>query len=144
VQLTLIPQHLLRAGDDAELLDQCDLMVVKGSDDVIAINDKYILKPLLTPTPRWPDLMCLLDPQSKLLFTSKLFSAHVAPGLINEKVRQRQHGPRGWVGKFACMPECCSPPDQALQDAHDALSPDLESSQQPPSAAAYVHQHTKP
>jgi hypothetical protein len=87
------------AGDDAELLDQVDLMVVKGSDDVIPINDKYLLKPLLTPTPRWPDLMCVLDPQSKMLYTSKLFSAHVAPGMINDKVgRQRRAARAGGLG----------------------------------------------
>ena len=34
---------------------------------------------MLTPTPRWPDGLVAYDPASRLLFTSKLFSAHVGP-----------------------------------------------------------------
>ncbi|BBM97221.1 protein MpFLV1 [Marchantia polymorpha subsp. ruderalis] len=32
---------------------------------------------ILTPTPRWPDGMCSYDPSTQLLFSQKLFSAHV-------------------------------------------------------------------
>lgn len=35
------------------------------------------------PTPRWPDLLCVYHPTDKLLFTSNLFSAHVAPSAVN-------------------------------------------------------------
>jgi flavorubredoxin len=52
----------------------------------ILITDKYSLTAVLTPTPRWPDAMCIIDPASKVVFTSKFFSAHVAPGLLNSKV----------------------------------------------------------
>lgn len=38
-----------------------------------------MLKFIPTPTPRWPDLLCVYHASSQLLFTSKLFSAHVAP-----------------------------------------------------------------
>ncbi|EFJ51611.1 hypothetical protein VOLCADRAFT_57212, partial [Volvox carteri f. nagariensis] len=34
---------------------------------------------VLTPTPRWPDLLVVHDPVNRLLFSSKLFAAHVAP-----------------------------------------------------------------
>lgn len=33
----------------------------------------------LTPTPRWPDLMVAYFPPARILFSSKFFSAHVAP-----------------------------------------------------------------
>ncbi|ACO63677.1 predicted protein [Micromonas commoda] len=36
------------------------------------------LKFTTAPTPRWPDTVATFDPQSGILFTSKLFSAHVA------------------------------------------------------------------
>jgi flavorubredoxin len=47
------------------------------------------LSVVLTPTPRWPDLMCLYDGDQKVMFTSKLFGAHVAPALAGSKVRGR-------------------------------------------------------
>lgn len=41
------------------------------------------LKLIPTPTPRWPDLVCAYNSSSRLLFTSKLFSAHVCPSAVN-------------------------------------------------------------
>lgn len=40
------------------------------------------LRLIPTPTPRWPDLLCAYQPSSRLLFTSKLFSAHVSPTAV--------------------------------------------------------------
>lgn len=57
----------------------------------IPITDKYSLTAVLTPTPRWPDAMCIIDPATKVVFTSKFFSAHVAPGLLNSKVSRGTH-----------------------------------------------------
>ena len=34
-------------------------------------------------TPRGPDLVCVYHPTDRLLFTSNLFSAHVAPSVVN-------------------------------------------------------------
>lgn len=62
-------------------------MPKSGSESNLVISDKYSLTAVLTPTPRWPDAMCVIDPASKVVFTSKFFSAHVAPGLLNSKVR---------------------------------------------------------
>ena len=41
----------------------------------------HVLQLLPVPTPRWPDLLCVYSPEDNLLFSSKLFSAHVAPSL---------------------------------------------------------------
>lgn len=48
-----------------------------------------------TPTPRWPDLLCVYNPSSRLLFTSKLFSAHVAPTAVGSS-RQNPFDIGGW------------------------------------------------
>lgn len=73
----------------ADVLDAnvpIEWVVVKGGEVCsIPITESYSLKAVLTPTPRWPDAMCVVDPLSKVVFTSKLFSAHVAPGLLNAK-----------------------------------------------------------
>jgi len=63
-----------------------EFVVPKAGEGNIPITDKYSLTAVLTPTPRWPDAMCIIDPASKVVFTSKFFSAHVAPGLLNSKV----------------------------------------------------------
>jgi flavorubredoxin len=62
-------------------------VVRKGGESRIPITEAYSLTALPTPTPRWPDAMCVIDPVSRVVFTSKLFSAHVAPSLIEPKVR---------------------------------------------------------
>jgi flavorubredoxin len=70
----------------------------------IPITDKYSLTAVLTPTPRWPDAMCIIDPATKVVFTSKFFSAHVAPGLLNSKVSggtQQQDVPASRPGQFS-------------------------------------------
>ncbi|KAF8073046.1 dfa6 [Scenedesmus sp. PABB004] len=71
--------------------------VVKGGGEAqIKITEAYALTALLTPTPRWPDAMCVIDPLSKVVFTSKLFSAHVAPGLLNAKAGGSAFDVGGW------------------------------------------------
>ncbi len=73
-------------GPDAKP-SSIEWVIVKGGGEAtIPITEAYSLTALLTPTPRWPDAMCVVDPISKVVFTSKLFSAHVAPGLLNSKV----------------------------------------------------------
>lgn len=39
----------------------------------------FAVQVILTPTPRWPDLLVVHDPLNRVLFSSKLFSAHAAP-----------------------------------------------------------------
>lgn len=81
----MCPADVLSAAGDA-----IEFVVPKEGN--IPITDKYSLTAVLTPTPRWPDAMCIIDPTTKVVFTSKFFSAHVAPGLLNSKVRQQSLG----------------------------------------------------
>ena len=48
------------------------------SGDVLDLGGDRVLEFTTAPTPRWPDTVVTFDNQSKYLFTSKLFSAHVA------------------------------------------------------------------
>jgi hypothetical protein len=77
---------LLLCADVLECAGAAIEWIVPKSEGTIPITDNYSLTAVLTPTPRWPDAMCIIDPASKVVFTSKLFSAHVAPGLLNSKV----------------------------------------------------------
>eukprot|EP00775_Hariotina_reticulata_P010362 gene10362-10520_t len=76
---------------------QVEWVVVKGGGEfVVPITDSYSLTAVLTPTPRWPDAMCIIDPISKVVFTSKLFSAHVAPDLINPQAASNAFDTGSW------------------------------------------------
>ncbi|MBD2577084.1 diflavin flavoprotein [Oscillatoria sp. FACHB-1406] len=52
------------------------IKVVKG-DETLDLGQGHNLEFILTPNPRWPDRMCTYDPKTKILFTDKLFGAHV-------------------------------------------------------------------
>lgn len=53
-----------------------NLRVVRSGDH-LDLGEGHNLEFILTSTPRWPDGMCTYDPMTRLLFTHKLFSAHV-------------------------------------------------------------------
>ncbi len=44
---------------------------------IIQVGQETVLKLIPCPTPRWPDLLVAYSPSDRLVFTSKLFSAHV-------------------------------------------------------------------
>ncbi|MFP4134348.1 MAG: diflavin flavoprotein [Halothece sp.] len=50
--------------------------VIKG-EETLDLGKGHHLEFLLTPTPRWSDQLCTYDPKTKILFTDKLFGAHV-------------------------------------------------------------------
>ncbi|KAI5056678.1 hypothetical protein GOP47_0028496 [Adiantum capillus-veneris] len=54
----------------------CKLRTIRSGDH-LNLGEGHNLEFILTPTPRWPDGMCTYDPATQLLFTHKLFSAHV-------------------------------------------------------------------
>ena len=55
------------------------------------------------PTPRWPDTVVTYDTASKFLFTSKLFSAHVATGRGAPDGRGRERRLRGVPRRLALL-----------------------------------------
>jgi len=54
--------------------------VVKAGSAPLSIGSKgsEVLELVLVPSPRWPDLLAVYSPVHRTLFSSKLFSAHVA------------------------------------------------------------------
>jgi len=51
-------------------------IVIKG-EETLDLGNGHQLEFLLTPTPRWSDQLCTYDPKTGILFTDKLFGAHV-------------------------------------------------------------------
>ena len=53
-----------------------NVRVIKGEEQ-FEIGGDRVLEIVPTPTPRWPDSLCIYDPQTRVLFSSKFFGAHV-------------------------------------------------------------------
>jgi flavorubredoxin/flavin reductase (DIM6/NTAB) family NADH-FMN oxidoreductase RutF len=52
------------------------IMTIKG-DDALYLGRGHHLEFIPTPLPRWPDELCCYDPKTEILYTDKLFGAHV-------------------------------------------------------------------
>ncbi len=52
------------------------LQIVK-SGDRLDLGQGHQLEFIPTPSPRWPDRLCTFDPKTQILYTDKLFGAHV-------------------------------------------------------------------
>jgi len=55
---------------------QLDIAVMRG-ESTLDLGRGHHLQFIPTPNPRWPDSLCTYDPQTEILFTDKLFGAHV-------------------------------------------------------------------
>jgi flavorubredoxin/flavin reductase (DIM6/NTAB) family NADH-FMN oxidoreductase RutF len=55
---------------------QLNIKVIRG-DETLDLGKGHLLQFIPTPSPRWPDALCTYDPQTEILFTDKLFGAHV-------------------------------------------------------------------
>lgn len=54
-----------------------NIQVIKSADDSLDLGMGHVLQFIPTPNPRWPDHLCTFDAQTLVLFTDKLFGAHV-------------------------------------------------------------------
>lgn len=87
--LRLFRESIGPAPGDAELLQGVTLRAARagaardGSSGSTATTASAAgggrLRLLPAPTPRWPDLLLVFDTETRVLFTGKLFSAHVSP-----------------------------------------------------------------
>lgn len=60
--------------DEAE--EKINLKVIKA-EETLDLGAEHQLQFILAPTPRWPDGLLTYDPATQILFTDKLFGAHV-------------------------------------------------------------------
>jgi flavorubredoxin/flavin reductase (DIM6/NTAB) family NADH-FMN oxidoreductase RutF len=52
-------------------------VIVANSEETIDLGQGHVLQFIPTPTPRFPDGLCTYDPATRILYTDKLFGAHV-------------------------------------------------------------------
>lgn len=55
---------------------QSKMRIVK-SEDTLDLGQGHLLQFLWVPTPRWPDQLLTYDPQTRILYTDKLFGVHL-------------------------------------------------------------------
>ncbi|MUG97807.1 MBL fold metallo-hydrolase [Scytonema sp. UIC 10036] len=52
------------------------VLVMRG-EDTLDLGKEHLLQFIPTPNPRYPDQLCTYDPQTEILYTDKLFGAHL-------------------------------------------------------------------
>ncbi|MGF1566741.1 MAG: diflavin flavoprotein [Nodosilinea sp.] len=71
------------------------------SGDRLDLGQGHHLEFFAAPTPRWPDGLCTYDPATEILYTDKLFGAHLcSDGLWDENWRQLEDDRRYY---FDCL-----------------------------------------
>lgn len=75
-QLTFIATNPGALALRAALGDHLNITIVRG-EDTLNLGQNHILQFIAIPTPRWPDGLCTYDPESQILYTDKLFGAHL-------------------------------------------------------------------
>jgi flavorubredoxin/flavin reductase (DIM6/NTAB) family NADH-FMN oxidoreductase RutF len=53
-----------------------DILIVRD-EEVLDLGNGHTLQFYFVPTPRWPDALCIFDSMTRILYTDKLFGAHV-------------------------------------------------------------------
>ncbi len=88
------------------------------SGDSLDLGQGHRLQFISVPTPRWPDGLCTYDPASQMLYSDKLFGAHLCDdALWDENWRQLESDRRYY---FDCLH---SPQSKQVEVALDQLEP---------------------
>jgi hypothetical protein len=81
--------------------DSTDRLYTVRSGDTLDLGKGHRLQFLSVPTPRWPDGLCTYDPASQVLYSDKLFGAHLCgDALWDEQWRQLEDDRRYY---FDCL-----------------------------------------
>lgn len=100
------------------LADRTDQLFPVRSGDTLDLGLGHILEFLVVPTPRWPDGLCTYDQASQILYSDKLFGAHLCDdALWDEQWRQLESDRRYY---FDCLH---SPQVRQVEAALDIIEP---------------------
>ncbi|PJF20403.1 MAG: flavin oxidoreductase, partial [Phototrophicales bacterium] len=69
-------RNLLETKHPEALDQQINLLVMKG-EETLDLGREHTLEFIPTPNPRYPDQLCTYDPRTEVMYTDKLFGAHV-------------------------------------------------------------------
>ncbi len=95
-----------------------DILYLVRSGDFLDLGQGHRLEFSRVPTPRWPDGLCTYDPATQILFSDKLFSAHICGDTLwDENWRQLTADRRYY---FDCLQ---APQAKQVESALDQFEP---------------------
>ncbi len=92
------------------------IIVVKGEES-LDLGKGHNLEFILTPNPRYPDLLCTYDPKTQVLYTDKLFGMHVCGDRVFDEGWIIDNDDRRYY--FDCL---IAPHAQQISNALDKLA----------------------
>lgn len=92
------------------------IKVVRG-EETLDLGKGHHLQFIPTPSPRWPESLCTYDPQTEILFTDKLFGAHVCGDQVFDEGWQSISEDRRYY--FDCV---MAPHARSVETALDKLT----------------------
>lgn len=92
------------------------IKVVRG-EETLDLGKGHRLQFIPTPSPRWPESLCTYDPQTEILFTDKLFGAHVCGDQVFDEGWQSISEDRRYY--FDCV---MAPHARSVETALDKLT----------------------
>jgi flavorubredoxin/flavin reductase (DIM6/NTAB) family NADH-FMN oxidoreductase RutF len=99
-------------------LENQDLpILVKRGEETIDLGKGHHLKFIPTPNPRYPDQLCTYDPQTEILYSDKLFAAHISGDQVFDEGWETINEDRRYY--FDCV---MAPHARQIETALDKLS----------------------
>ncbi|MBW4476982.1 MAG: diflavin flavoprotein [Tolypothrix brevis GSE-NOS-MK-07-07A] len=100
------------------VLENQDLpILVKRGEETIDLGKGHHLKFIPTPNPRYPDQLCTYDPQTEILYSDKLFAAHISGDQVFDEGWETINEDRRYY--FDCV---MAPHARQIETALDKLS----------------------
>lgn len=81
-------KNILEKSDDAAKISALKITTVRG-DEVLEVGKGHTLQFVNASTPRYPDGLCTFDQKTQVLYTDKLFGAHICGDQLFDE---------GWTG----------------------------------------------
>ncbi len=99
-------------------LENQDLpILVKRGEETLDLGKGHHLKFIPTPNPRYPDQLCTYDPQTEILYSDKLFGAHICGDQVFDEGWETINEDRRYY--FDCV---MAPHARQIETALDKLS----------------------
>ncbi|GAX73888.1 hypothetical protein CEUSTIGMA_g1338.t1 [Chlamydomonas eustigma] len=92
----LLQSALGEKPEKAVLLSSVQMVIARSGMQIPLGNSGEDLELTVLPTPRWPDMLMVYHPEQRLVMSSKLFSAHVAPSVATPSSVDSAFDNGGW------------------------------------------------
>jgi len=115
-QITFVCSNPAAKNLRALIKQDLSILVMRG-EETLDIGKGHILQFVPTPNPRYPDELCTYDPQTEILYTDKLFGAHICGDQVFDEGWQSFQDDRRYY--FDCL---MAPHARQVETALEKLS----------------------